>query len=152
MKRINTTRVLLGGLAAGVLINLSEFVLWGIVLDAPYQAMMAQYGLGETSWAMTAYILGGLILGIAVAFTYAAMRPRFGPRWQTGVVAGAVIWSVGFALPMLFNSAIGLGVGAASAAVALVWGLAEMAAAGAVAGLVYQEQPAAAAAPAPQRY
>lgn len=140
MKGINLTRVLLGGLAAGILINLGEFVLWGVLLEAQYEAMLATHGLAETSWAMAAYMIGGLVLGVALAFTYAAIRPRFGARWQTAVVAAGVVWVVGVALPTTWNGAIGLGVGGVAVAVSLAWVAVELAFAGVVAGFVYQEQ------------
>lgn len=148
MKGINLTRVLLGGLAAGIVINISEFVLWGLVLDAEYEAMMAANGLAETSWAMPAYMIGALVMGVAVAFTYAAIRPRFGAGWQTAVVAAGVVWVVGVALPTIWNGAIGLGVGAGATVLSLTWVAVELSLAGVVAGWVYQEQEAPAAATA----
>lgn len=140
MKGIDLTRVLLGGLAAGVLINLSEFLLWGLLLEEQYQAMVATYGLTESSWAMAAYIGGGFVLGLVLAFTYAAMRPRFGAGPATAVMAAGVIWVVGFALPTLWNGAIGLGIGGGGTALALVWAAVEMGLAAAAAGWVYREQ------------
>lgn len=148
MKGINLNRVLLGGLAAGIVITFGEFVLWGLLLEESYQAMLAASGLAETSWAMTAYVLGSLILGAALAFTYAAMRPRFGRGWHTAVVAAAVLWLVGAALPMVWNAAIGLGVGPGPAFVALAWAAVEFALAAALAGRLYQEQRAPAPLPA----
>lgn len=152
MKGINLTRVLLGGLAAGIVINLGEFVLWGVLLEAQYEAMMAASGLAETSWAMAAYVGGTLVIGILLAFTYAALRPRFGAGWQTAVVAAGLIWAVGFALPMIWNGAIGLSIGAGATALALAWGAVEIALAGVVAGRVYQEQEAPVAATARAAY
>lgn len=148
MKGINLTRVLLGGLAAGIVINISEFVLWGLVLDAQYEAMMAANGLAETSWAMPAYTIGALVMGVAVAFTYAAIRPRFGAGWQTAVVAAGVVWVVSVALPTIWNGAIGLGLGAGAAVLSLAWVAVELSLASVVAGWVYQEQEAPAAATA----
>ncbi|HUG40710.1 MAG TPA: hypothetical protein VMM12_09500 [Longimicrobiales bacterium] len=149
MKGINLTRVLLGGLAAGIVINLGEFVLWGVILEQQYTAMMATFGLAETSWAMAAYIIGSLVLGVALAFTYAAIRPRFGARWQTGVVAAGVIWVAGVALPMIWNGAIGIGVGAGATLLALVWTAVELSLAAVAAAWVYQEQEAPAVASQP---
>ena len=136
---------------AGVVITLSEFVLWGLILEPQYQAMMARHSLAETPWAMAAYVGIALVMGLSLAFAYAGFRPRFGAGWRTGVAAGALVWLVGLAVPQLGNAAIGLGVGGAAAALVMVWALAELAIAGVVAGWVYQEQaaPAAAAARAP---
>lgn len=149
MKGINLTRVLLGGLAAGIVINVSEFVLWGLILDAQYETMMAAYGLAETSWAMAAYMLGALVLGVVLAFTYAALRPRFGARWQTAMVAAGIIWLVGAALPTVWNGAIGLGMGASTTVLALAWGAVEFSVAGVLAGWVYREEEVPAPARAP---
>ena len=149
MKGINLTRVLVGGLAAGLLITLGEFVLWAGLLEGQYEAMMASHALAETGWAMPFYIVGTLVLGVVLAFTYAAIRPRFGARWQTAVVAAGVVWSVGVVLPMMANAAIGLGIGAAPSLLALAWAAVEFSAAGAVAGWVYQEEEEPVAARAP---
>ncbi len=152
MKGINLTRVLLGGLAAGIVITLGEFVLWGLLLEAQYEAMMAANGLAETNWAMAAYVGGTLVVGLLLAFTYAAIRPRFGAGWQTALIAAGVVWALGFALPTIWNGAVGLSVGAGATALALAWGAVEAALAGIVAGRVYQEQEAPAAATARVAY
>ena len=51
MGKINWTRVILGGLVAGVIINISEFLLNGVVLakdmEAAMRALGRQMGAGQ---------------------------------------------------------------------------------------------------------
>lgn len=148
MNGINLTRVLLGGLAAGIVITLSEFVLWGFVLEGQYEAMLASYGLAEASWAMAGYVLGSLVLGFVLAFTYAAMRPRFGAGVKTAIIAGAAVWVAAYVLPMVWNGAVGISIGAAATVLTLAWALVELGLAASVAGMLYREQEAPAVATA----
>jgi len=52
--------------------------------------------------------MGGLVAGIIITWTYAAMRPRFGPGPKTALLAGLVIWLVGWAWQMVVDTATGL--------------------------------------------
>lgn len=140
MKGINLTRVLIAGLAAGVVLNLGEFILWAVLLEEPFAEMMAGYGLTEASWAMPAYIIGGFVLGITIAFTYAAIRPRFGPGWRTAAIAGGIVWVAGWLMPAVWIGAMGISYGASTAVLSLAWGLAEVVLAGVAAGWTYQEE------------
>ena len=148
MKGINLTRVLVGGLAAGVLLNVTEFVLWGVLLQDTYQSVMATHAMAQTGWAMAAYVIVTFVIGLALAFTYAAFRPRFGAGWQTAVAAAAVIWVVGSVIPMIGNAAVGIGMGAGASLLALAWGAVELALASVMAGWLYREQEVQAAAAA----
>lgn len=136
---MNVKRVLLGGLLAGVFITVSEGVLNGVVLMDEYQAILSSTGLTEASWAMTGYIVGTLVFGFAVAWLYAAIRPRFGGGWKTGALAGTVLWIVGYGVPSVWLGAMGLTMTAAPTVLALVWGIAELVLAGVIAGWLYQE-------------
>lgn len=144
---MNTTRIALGGLLAGVLVNVSEGILNAGILMDDYQGLMERYGMTEASWAMVGYVAGGFVFGFAVAWLYAAIRPRFGPGWRTAVMAGFVLWLVGYVVPTIWFTAVGLDVGAGATTLALAWGLVEMALAGMVAGWLYREGEAASEAP-----
>ena len=93
MSKINIGRVFLGGILAGVIIDVFEFVLNGVVLADQWKAMMAAMnlpvmGMTEIIW----FNLMGLILGIITVWTYAAIRPRFGAGVKTAVCAGVLTW------------------------------------------------------------
>ena len=136
---MNGKRILLGGLLAGVLINVGEAILnAGILLDE-YEAMMATYGLTEASWAMVGYPIGAFIFGFAVAWLYAAIRPRFGAGWMTGARAGLLLFIVGYLVPGSWFGAMGLLPSTGSLVLGVVWALAECVAAGVLAGWLYKE-------------
>ena len=97
---INTPRVLLGGLAAGVVLNVIDGVTYGVVLK---DRMMAQAdafkpGMGASMMsgnAMTVYIITDLVIGLLLVWTYAAVRPRFGPGAATAVIVAILFWIFG---------------------------------------------------------
>ena len=93
MSKINISRVIMGGILAGVIIDIFEFVLNGVVLADQWKAMMAAMnlpvmGMTEIIW----FNVMGLILGIITVWTYAAIRPRFGAGAKTAVFAGVLTW------------------------------------------------------------
>jgi hypothetical protein len=94
MKSINWGRVAFGGIVAGVIVNISEFLLHGVVLKtAQEEAMKA---LGKTmpmSGSTTAiWVLRGFLFGIGAVWLYAAIRPRYGAGPGTAVKAGIAAW------------------------------------------------------------
>ena len=136
---MNGKRVLLGGFVAGVFVNVSEAILNAGILMDDYTAMGEAHGLTEASWAMTGYILGAFIFAFAIAWIYAAIRPRFGPGPGTAAMAGLVVWIVGSGVPTIWFLAMGLTVGAGATTLAVVWSLVEMVVAGLIAGWLYVE-------------
>lgn len=145
MSGINYARVILGGLLAGLVINIGEFVLNGVILMDEYTAAMETYNLTEASWAMIGYIVSAFILGLVAAWLYAAIRPRFGAGWKTGATAGVFVWLSAYFVPSIWFMAMGMSFGAGLTIMAMLWGVVELALAGMAAGWVYREG----AAPAP---
>jgi hypothetical protein len=137
--RINITRVVLGGLAAGLVINIGEFILNEVVLASRMDAAMARLNLppiGGT--AITAFVILGFVLGIAMTWLYAAIRPRFGAGPTTAAFAGTAVWGFSCLYPNLSLGVAGM-FPTDLLMIATVWALVETIA-GAVAGAyVYQE-------------
>src|SRR5215470_11962590 len=94
MDKINWTRVLLGGVLAGVVINVFEFVANGVFLTADWEAMMRAVGQTNfpSSSATVIFLIWGFLCGIGVIWLYAAVRPRFGPGVKTAVLTGFAFW------------------------------------------------------------
>src|SRR5258708_40174426 len=88
MGKINWARVLLGGLLAGLIINIFEYVTNGVVLAAAWDAAMKALGRHLSMSAVAVFIVGGVIGGIAGILRYAVARPRFGSGPKTGSVQG----------------------------------------------------------------
>jgi len=94
---INIGRVLMGGLAAGVVANAIDYVINAYLLANEAQEMVQRLNLradlAEASkWTWMGF---DFVYGLLVVFTYAAIRPRFGPGPQTALIAGICYW-VGF--------------------------------------------------------
>jgi hypothetical protein len=96
MGKINASRVLLGGLLAGVVINLSEWFWNGVVFMDEYNKAMAAINKPSvmSNAAMTIYLLWGFLIGILAVYVYAAIRPRFGAGAKTAVRAGLMMWAL----------------------------------------------------------
>ena len=97
MKRINFGRVILGGLVAGLLINISELVLNTVVLKAEMEAGMKALGktVPQSGGTIVVWTILGFAMGIASVWLYAAIRPRYGAGAGTAARAGVVVWFFG---------------------------------------------------------
>ncbi|HSM59884.1 MAG TPA: hypothetical protein VK849_03760 [Longimicrobiales bacterium] len=90
---INTQKVVVGGLAAGVVMNVYDFVVNGVLLREQNEAVMATLGAEPPGAAMmVVYVVWDFIWALAIVWTYAAIRPRFGLGPKTAMLAGAQTW------------------------------------------------------------
>ena len=110
MGRIQAGRVVLGGIVAGLLVNISETVLNTVVLKKPWDDAMRALGkpMVMTPGAMTVWVLWGFAYGILCVWLYAAIRPRFGPGAGTAVKAGFVAWLLAGLLPTVAMANMGI--------------------------------------------
>ncbi len=107
MQKINAQRAILGGLVAGLVINVIEGVMHGVVLakaDADVMTSLnrSPSGSGGQIAALNAW---GFALGIVTILLYASIRPRFGAGPKTAVRAGLFVWAgasaLGAAVPLI---------------------------------------------------
>lgn len=96
MAGINGKKVVIAGLAAGLVMNIVDALSNGVLLESQWSAAMNALGLKAemTTPAFVSLIGGDFVLGVVVAFIYAAIRPRFGAGPRTGFIAGMVVWVV----------------------------------------------------------
>ena len=94
MSGINAGRVLGGGLLAGLVFNILDFAA-NQMLRSDWEAAMTRLNLPtsalEAPSVMVTWIAVDFLFGILVVWTYAAIRPRFGPGPKTAAMAGSVI-------------------------------------------------------------
>ena len=110
MAHTNRIRVILGGLLAGVVINVVEYITNGVVLKQAWGTAMQALGKSAelTAGAIVIFNVWGFLLGIAAVWLYAAIRPRYGMGPTTAVRAGLFAWAVAVFLSNLGNLALGL--------------------------------------------
>jgi len=101
MGKINWGRVLLGGLVAGVVLDLVNYVLNTYVWAQQNTEMMKSLGVQLRPNAIPTFLLEGLVLGIAMVWAYAVARPRYGAGPKTAVITGLGVWVIGGLLPDL---------------------------------------------------
>ena len=143
MGKINWGRVLLGGIVAGIIIDVVEFVLHGVVLGQEWRQAMEALGrpLQETVGNMVFYVLLGFAYGVLAVWLYAAVRPRYGAGPNTAVRAGFGVWLLGYLLPTLGWAPMGLFPGQLLR-IALLAGLAEILVATLAGAWFYKEEKA----------
>lgn len=98
---INTKKVVVAGIAAGVVMNICDFL-----LNMMFRTQMTESanafkpGLGDAMTTMSGSTMAGfiimdLVIGMLLAYTYAAMRPRFGPGAKTAIITALIFWIFG---------------------------------------------------------
>jgi lysylphosphatidylglycerol synthetase-like protein (DUF2156 family) len=101
MAKINATRVLMGGLVAGAILNVLGYGAYALFLERKWSAAMA--ALGRTMQMSLGDILVMLVfyfvVGILAVWLYALIRPRCGPGPKTALFAGCGFWVLTGALP-----------------------------------------------------
>jgi len=96
---INTQKVLVGGIAAGVVLNVIDIIANNYILGPQMKAASDAFKPGLSDQmaggkAMIAYVIIDLIMGILLVWTYAAIRPRFGPGPRSAVYAALLFWAL----------------------------------------------------------
>jgi hypothetical protein len=139
MSRINMQRVILGGIAAGVVINIGETILNLVVLAGDMESAFARLNLPPIgNQAIIVFTIMGFFVGILTTWLYAAIRPRFGPGPKTAMCAGAIVWFFAY-----FYSGLGMVVMGMFTArlmtIAVAWGLVEILVAAVVGAALYKE-------------
>lgn len=109
MAKIDTGRVIAGGIVAGIVCDIVEYVLNGIVLREQWNTISTSHNLPMIGMnEIVIFNILGLVTGIAAVWAYAAMRPRFGAGPMTAVYAALLIWVVGYVIPNVFQTVSGL--------------------------------------------
>jgi hypothetical protein len=93
---MNIKKVVIGGLVAGVVLNVVDFIS-NYALAARMNAESEAFKPGlsaqmSTTSSMVSYIIMDFAMGIALVWTYAAIRPRFGPGPRTAAFTALLFW------------------------------------------------------------
>ena len=139
MGKINIGRVLAGGLLAGLVLNIGETVLNGLVIAEQMNAAAAARNLPPLGTReIISFVIMCFGLGIAIVWLYAAIRTRFGPGVPTAVLTGAVVWFFAFLWPGMGDAVMQL-FPSGLIMIALLWGLGEVVLASIAGAWLYTE-------------
>ena len=140
MGKINWGRVVLGGLLAGVVLNIVDFLYFGVIMKQAIDTAMQ--ALGKRPGAMDSlvplFVVVDFVTGIGLLWVYAAIRPRFGAGARTAVIAGVAVWFFVGLLHAIGEAPMGL-LPQQVYTVGTVVMLVQYAVAGAVGAYVYKE-------------
>ena len=125
MNNINLGRVVLGGLVAGLVLGIGEFLLDAVVLEDGMATFNAAHNFKDPTGGQIGIVVAlTFVLGIVIVLGYAAIRPRFGPGVKTAILAALFAWfGIYFFVGILFLVFFGISTG--DTVLSLVWGLVE---------------------------
>jgi hypothetical protein len=94
---MNIKKVVIGGIVAGIVMNVIDFVVNTYILGARMKLEADAFKPGMSDQMMSgssiaSYVIMDLALGIALIWTYAAIRPRFGPGLRTATFPAILFW------------------------------------------------------------
>ena len=93
---MNIKKVVIGGIVAGVVLNVIDFISnYALAARMKAETDAFKAGLSDQmagSSMVISYIIMDLALGIALVWTYAAIRPRFGPGPRTAAFTALLFW------------------------------------------------------------
>lgn len=139
MGKINFGRVLLGGLVAGLVMNVGEYLLNDKVLGSQMKDYFSEHKFPMPGGkAIGIAVVMVFVLGIVMVLGYAAIRPRFGAGPKTAIIAGLFAWFGVY----LFNNILGAAFGFVPTnilALVLGWGLVEYLVGALVGAWLYKE-------------
>ena len=96
MSTVNTGKLIAGGILAGVVMNICDYVSNNFILAADWEhiARIRNVDMGDMSstTALVTYVVVDMLLGLLVVWTYAAIRPRFGQGPGTALRAGFAVF------------------------------------------------------------
>lgn len=139
MGKINLGRVILGGLLAGLVINVFEAVLNLFVIAGPMDESLRARNLppmNNTSIGM--WIFLSFLLGIVLVWLYAAIRPRYGAGVGAAIMAGLAVFFLAYAYMTTGLAVMGF-FPRNVMIITLAWGLVEILAASVVGAWAYKE-------------
>ncbi len=139
MNQINIGRVLIGGLVAGVILNIGEFLLNDVVLGTQMKSFLTTHNFQEPGTSFIIAAVGGtLVLGVVMVLGYAAIRPRFGAGPKTAVIAALFAWFGAYLYSGTINGLL-FGIPPATMLTVIGWGLVEYVVAALAGAALYKE-------------
>ena len=139
MNNINFGRVVLGGLLAGLVLNIGEWLLNEKVLGSQMKTFMTQHNFPAPGGNFLIIAIGlTFVLGIVIVLGYACIRPRLGPGVKTAIIAGLFAWFGVYVYCGIIDSVL-FGMPLGTMVMILIWGLVEYSLAAVAGAWLYTE-------------
>ncbi len=139
MTKINWKRVVVGGLAAGLLMNLSQIVLNVFAFARESEEALNRMNLQPAGGGAIAFFLvDTFLIGILLVWLYRAIRPAYGSGPKTALLIGLVMAFLVRIIPSINFGAFGM-FPVWLLFVAGLWGLIEVVLAALLGAWLYQE-------------
>jgi len=139
MSKINYGRVILGGLLAGLVLNIGEYLLNEVVFKKQMEEMFSRLHVTPPGGSFIAVaVVITFLLGILLVCLYAMIRPRYGPGVKTAVCAASVIWFCVYFYCGVLNAAL-FGLPTNLVIIGMVWGIVEYSIAAVAGAWLYRE-------------
>lgn len=126
MTQINIKRMILGGLLAGLALNIGESIVHGLILGEQWVAASKALNLGPISATVIAgTVVINFVVGFATVWLYTAIRPRYGAGPKTAIYGALAVWILVYLAPTISFILVGL-YPAKLLLIALFWGFFEL--------------------------
>ena len=94
---MNTKKIIVGGLAAGVVLNIIDYLTYGVLFADRMKSEMDAFKPGLSDMmaggrSIMMAVVTDFVVGLLLVWTYAAIRPRFGPGPSTAAAAAVLFW------------------------------------------------------------
>src|SRR5215475_237867 len=100
MGKMNLGRVILGGLVAGLVINISEGFFNTVVIGAQMDALLKTRNMPAlVNSSIATFVVLGFLLGIVTIWLYAAIRPRYGAGPGAAIMAALIVFFLAYVYP-----------------------------------------------------
>ena len=91
MGKINVGKVIIGGIAAGVVLNIGDYVINEMIMKSQYATVLAASKIDPAAMNIATLVALDFAMALLLVFTYAAIRTRFGAGPKTAIVAGLIV-------------------------------------------------------------
>jgi len=135
---ISIKGIFLGGLVAGIAICLGAVIMVAPIFGNEIDIVMDNLNLPQLGNLETVFFFGlSFVFGIFLVFLYAALKPQFGSKIKTAIIASLIIWCLAYLLNNISLVVYGF-LPIKLAVFVIVWGLIELLLAGIIGTRLYE--------------
>jgi hypothetical protein len=89
-----TMQIIIGGLIAGLLINLCDVTITVTTVAKKWNAVLQSQGLKPSPFTPPYYVSAGFIAGIVLAWVITVLSVKYGITRETALMASLLLWGI----------------------------------------------------------